>query len=61
MSVDMETFLREEYERKNKRFCGNCHLRKSYAKLFDAHFDWRDCPYECEYADEMEKKARMTE
>lgn len=40
----------------SKRTCENCNVRKMYAKLFDAHFDWRDCPYECEYAKEREKE-----
>lgn len=38
------------------RTCENCKARKAYAKVFDAHFDWRDCPYECEYAKEREKE-----
>lgn len=28
--------------------CKNCHIRKMYAKTFDAHFWGEDCPYECE-------------
>lgn len=38
------------------RTCGNCSIRKLCAKCFDAHFDWRDCPYECEYVKEREKE-----
>ena len=40
------------------RTCENCRTRKAYAKVFDAHFDWRDCPYECEYAKEREKEEK---
>lgn len=36
--------------------CENCLIRKQYAKYFDAHFDWRDCPYTCEYANEQVKE-----
>lgn len=25
--------------------CKNCKLRKYYAKVFDVHFDYRDCPF----------------
>ena len=42
------------------RTCENCKVRKTYAKYFDAHFDWRDCPYECEYANEREKEEKAT-
>ena len=28
--------------------CENCEIRKQYAKCFDVHFDWRDCPYDGE-------------
>lgn len=28
--------------------CQKCGYRKSYAKAFDVHFDWIDCPYDCE-------------
>ena len=29
--------------------CQKCRIRKSYAKRFDVHFDWVDCPYDCEH------------
>lgn len=38
------------------RMCENCSIRKQYAKCFDSHFDWRDCPYACEYAKERVKE-----
>ena len=38
------------------RTCENCSIRKQYAKCFDVHFDWRDCPYACEYAKEQVKE-----
>ena len=38
------------------RTCENCEIRKQYAKCFDSHFDWRDCPYACEYAKERVKE-----
>lgn len=39
-----------------KRTCDTCKIRKGHAKYFDAHFDWRNCPYDCRYAKEKEKE-----
>ncbi len=38
--------------------CDNCEIRKGYAIMFDVHFDWADCPYKCEYADQKEKERK---
>lgn len=38
-----KTILKERHGK-----CSQCELRKSYAKTFDMHFDWLDCPYDCE-------------
>ena len=27
--------------------CQICHVPKQYAKLFDIHIDFMDCPYDC--------------
>lgn len=35
--------------------CKDCSIRKDYAKLFDAHIDGDDCPYECEKYNEYIK------
>lgn len=36
--------VRKEHAEK----CRDCPERKFIAKLVDAHFDWIDCPYDCE-------------
>ena len=48
----------EQTSRKERRMrtCENCEIRKYYVKMFDVHFGWADCPYECEYAKEREKE-----
>lgn len=28
--------------------CKKCFTRKEIARLVDMHFDWLDCPYDCE-------------
>lgn len=28
--------------------CKDCPIRKYYAKVFDIHFDYKDCPCKCE-------------
>ena len=37
----------EEVSRVHCDICKNCPIRKSYARSFDMHFDWIDCPYDC--------------
>ena len=39
--------------------CDKCKTRLALARVFGAHIDWRDCPYECEYADVMEMIERV--
>ena len=29
--------------------CKDCEIRKYYAKMFDIHFDDKDCPCKCPY------------
>ena len=37
--------------------CEDCEFRKSAARCFDMHFDWRDCwKKECEYRDKKESE-----
>lgn len=43
--------------------CNVCEKRKYIAKVADMHFDWIDCPYDCEndlehYALEKQKEDR---
>lgn len=38
--------------------CNDCDFRKSMAKCFDMHIDWRDCwQVACEYKDKKEKES----
>lgn len=39
--------------------CEHCDLRRLYSTACDSHFDWRDCPYECDYAKSMRKKELL--
>lgn len=44
-----------------KHWCGNCQLRIYFARHYDIHLDWKDCPYKCGYKEEMrelEKKEK---
>ena len=41
--------------------CENCEMRKYYAKMFDVHFGWADCPYECDYASERAREMKKEE
>ncbi len=36
--------------------CEHCDLRRLYSNACDSHFDWHDCPYECDYAKSMRQK-----
>lgn len=38
--------------------CDKCKTRLALARLLGTHVDWRDCPYECEYAEVMELQER---
>ena len=35
--------------------CDTCTVREVYAKVFDMHFDERDCPYKSEQCVEIER------
>lgn len=35
------------------KICHRCKRRKYFARVYDAHFDWRDCPLKCH------KKCKM--
>lgn len=40
--------------------CENCKLREYYARIWDIHFDYLDCPYKekCKYSEaEFEEKG----
>lgn len=37
----------EEISRIHVNICRKCQIRKDFARAFDAHFDWIDCPYDC--------------
>lgn len=36
-----------EREERNRK-CKKCSIRIVCAELFDCHFYWTDCPYDCE-------------
>ncbi len=36
--------VREEHD----VVCKKCKIRKRIVRLVDTHFDWLDCPYDCE-------------
>ena len=38
----------QEVRDKHNEVCEKCEARKLYAKYIDVHFDWLDCPYDCE-------------
>lgn len=37
-----------EVMEKHMAVCNKCFARKEIARLSDMHFDWLDCPYDCE-------------
>lgn len=37
----------KEVQQEHFAVCKKCGIRKMMAKMVDAHFDWRDCPYDC--------------
>ena len=45
--IDLKSIPASMRKARNEE-CQNCGYRKSYAKAFDVHFDWIDCPYDCE-------------
>ena len=46
-----------------KHWCGSCQLRIYFARHYDIHLDWKDCPYTCKYKEEMREleKAERSE
>ena len=38
----------QEVRDKHGEVCKKCKVRKQIARMVDAHFDWLDCPYDCE-------------
>lgn len=62
----------EEYQKQEKYepvinfpkyWCGNC-LRIYFARHYNIHLNWKDCPYTCKYKEEMrelEKSERNEE
>lgn len=40
--------MNEEAKQKHFAIREKCELRKKIANMVDAHFDWIDCPYDCE-------------
>lgn len=45
--IDLKNIPESMRKARNEK-CKQCAFRKSYAKAFDIHFDWIDCPYDCE-------------
>ena len=45
--IDLKNIPASIRKARNEK-CQKCGYRKSYAKAFDMHFDWIDCPYDCE-------------
>lgn len=45
--MKLQDIPQTERDRRNK-VCAKCGERKYIAKKFDMHFDWLDCPYDCE-------------
>lgn len=44
--IDLKDIPKGTKKARNEK-CQQCVFRKSYAKAFDVHFDWIDCPYDC--------------
>ena len=38
----------DEVKKEHYAICKKCPYRKRTAKMVDMHFDWLDCPYNCE-------------
>lgn len=38
--------------------CNKCKVRKIIAKRVDCHFDYTDCPYNCEVSNDYEKEKK---
>lgn len=48
----------EAVRREHMAVCEKCPIHKGYAKKFDIHFDWIDCPFVCKNDYETWKKER---
>lgn len=46
-TVEGIIMIPEEVREQHWKVCKECGIRKDYARM-DFHFDWLDCPYECE-------------
>lgn len=42
--IEIPPEVREEHG----KICAKCNIRKRIARMVDMHFDWLDCPYDCE-------------
>lgn len=38
----------QSVQEERSRICRKCNKRITVARLTDCHFDWIDCPYDCE-------------
>lgn len=42
-------------------WCGNCQIRVYIRRHYDYDFNWKNCPYVCEYADQMREWTKQFE
>ena len=40
-----------------KHWCGNCQIRVYIERHYGKRLNWTDCPYTCEYANQMRALA----
>lgn len=38
-----------------KHWCGTCQIRVYYQRHYGKRLSWEDCPYTCEYAENMRR------
>ena len=38
----------DDVSKKHMERCNRCKIRAVIARTIDLHFDWLDCPYECD-------------
>lgn len=51
-----------EMRKERMEKCRVCPTRKGFAKVFDMHFDYVDCPYDCENdIEHLQKELGVTE
>ena len=59
--ISLEAIPPEMRKERNEK-CRKCTTRKFYAKMFDMHFDWVDCPYDCEHdIEHLQKELGVAE